>query len=82
MQPASLIFLYFRIYCLRNTKNGKCADSHVNCFIDGPGEFIQTNIVGTHTLPEAAKKYYHMPDDVGKATFKIHQISTDYMFSC
>ena len=35
------------------------AESHVDRSIDGPGEFIQTNVVGTYTLLEAARKYYN-----------------------
>ena len=35
------------------------AESHVDRSIDGPGEFIQTNIVGTYTLLEAARKYFN-----------------------
>ena len=34
------------------------AESHVDRSIDGPGEFIQTNVVGTYTLLEAARKYW------------------------
>ena len=39
------------------------AESHVDRSIDGPGEFIQTNIVGTYTLLEAARKYYNSLDE-------------------
>ena len=56
------------------------AESHVDRSIDGPGEFIQTNIVGTYTLLEAARKYYHTLDDAGKAVFKFHHISTDEVY--
>ena len=56
------------------------AESHVDRSIDGPGEFIQTNIVGTYTLLEAARKYYHGLDDAGKAQFKFHHISTDEVY--
>ena len=56
------------------------AESHVDRSIDGPGEFIQTNIVGTYTLLEAARKYYHGLDDEAKAKFKFHHISTDEVY--
>ncbi len=56
------------------------AESHVDRSIDGPGEFIQTNIVGTYTLLEAARKYYQSLDDSGKAGFKFHHISTDEVY--
>ena len=45
------------------------AESHVDRSIDGPGEFIQTNIVGTYTLLKAARKYYNTLDDEAKKTF-------------
>ena len=56
------------------------AESHVDRSIDGPGEFIQTNIVGTYTLLEAARKYYSTLDDVAKANFRFHHISTDEVY--
>ena len=56
------------------------AESHVDRSIDGPGEFIQTNIVGTYTLLEAARKYYNTLDDEAKKTFKFHHISTDEVY--
>ena len=56
------------------------AESHVDRSIDGPGEFIQTNIVGTYTLLEAARKYYNTLDDEAKKNFKFHHISTDEVY--
>ena len=56
------------------------AESHVDRSIDGPGEFIQTNIVGTYTLLEAARKYYSSLDEAGKKTFRFHHISTDEVY--
>jgi len=56
------------------------AESHVDRSIDGPGEFIRTNIVGTYTLLEAARKYYHSLDDKGKKIFRFHHISTDEVY--
>jgi dTDP-glucose 4,6-dehydratase len=56
------------------------AESHVDRSIDGPGEFIQTNIVGTYTLLEAARAYWQTLDDSGKANFRFHHISTDEVY--
>lgn len=56
------------------------AESHVDRSIDGPGEFIQTNIVGTYTLLEAARKYFHTLSDAEKASFRFHHISTDEVY--
>ncbi len=56
------------------------AESHVDRSIDGPGEFIQTNIVGTYTLLEAARKYFSTLDEAGKAAFRFHHISTDEVY--
>ena len=47
------------------------AESHVDRSIDGPGEFIQTNIVGTYTLLEAARKYYHSLEETEKNKFRF-----------
>lgn len=56
------------------------AESHVDRSIDGPGEFIQTNIVGTYNLLEVAREYYEQLDDQRKAAFKFHHISTDEVY--
>ena len=56
------------------------AESHVDRSIDGPGEFIQTNIVGTYTLLEAARKYFAALSDEEKAAFRFHHISTDEVY--
>ena len=56
------------------------AESHVDRSIDGPAEFIITNIVGTYTLLEAARKYWQQLDEVNKASFKFHHISTDEVY--
>ena len=56
------------------------AESHVDRSIDGPGEFIQTNIVGTYTLLEAARKYYCTLPETEQAIFKFHHISTDEVY--
>ena len=56
------------------------AESHVDRSIDGPAEFITTNIVGTYTLLEAARQYWQALDQSKKATFKFHHISTDEVY--
>lgn len=54
------------------------AESHVDRSIVGPGEFIQTNIVGTYNLLECAREYYNKLAD--KSQFKFVHISTDEVF--
>lgn len=56
------------------------AESHVDRSIDGPGEFIMTNVVGTYTLLEAARKYFNTLSSDEKAAFKFHHISTDEVY--
>ncbi|MDX1504592.1 MAG: dTDP-glucose 4,6-dehydratase [Spongiibacter sp.] len=56
------------------------AESHVDRSITGPGAFIQTNIVGTYTLLEAARDYWSGLDAEGKAAFRFHHISTDEVY--
>jgi dTDP-glucose 4,6-dehydratase len=56
------------------------AESHVDRSIDGPAEFIQTNIVGTYTLLEAARHYWSGLDGDQKARFRFHHISTDEVY--
>ena len=56
------------------------AESHVDRSIDGPAEFIQTNIVGTYNLLEAARFYWNdLPLD-RKQDFRFHHISTDEVY--
>jgi len=56
------------------------AESHVDRSIDGPSEFIQTNIVGTYTLLEAARVYWTRLDAEKKQKFRFHHISTDEVY--
>lgn len=57
------------------------AESHVDRSIDGPATFIETNIVGTYTLLEAARQYWlALVDDAAKKTFRFHHISTDEVY--
>jgi dTDP-glucose 4,6-dehydratase len=56
------------------------AESHVDRSIDGPGEFIQTNVVGTYTLLQAALGYWQTLSGPEKEAFRFHHISTDEVF--
>ena len=56
------------------------AESHVDRSIDGPAEFIQTNIVGTYTLLEACRSYYQTLGQAQQRRFRLHHISTDEVF--
>ena len=54
------------------------AESHVDRSIDGPGDFIETNITGTYNMLEAARKYW---TEAGRPeSFRFHHISTDEVF--
>lgn len=56
------------------------AETHVDRSIDGPATFIQTNIVGTYTLLEAARRYWQHLEAEAKAQFRFHHVSTDEVF--
>ena len=56
------------------------AESHVDRSIDGPGEFIQTNIVGTYALLEEARNYWFSLNDKKKQNFRFHHVSTDEVY--
>lgn len=56
------------------------AESHVDRSIDGPAAFIETNIVGTYTLLEAARKYWQSLIGKAKDKFRFHHISTDEVY--
>ncbi len=56
------------------------AESHVDRSIDGPGEFVQTNVVGTFTMLQQALGYFRTLDAAGQAEFRFHHISTDEVF--
>jgi dTDP-glucose 4,6-dehydratase len=56
------------------------AESHVDRSIDGPGEFIQTNVVGTYSMLQAALSYWRALSASGKSAFRFHHISTDEVF--
>ncbi|WP_425992851.1 dTDP-glucose 4,6-dehydratase [Brevundimonas sp. TWP2-3-2] len=56
------------------------AESHVDRSIDGPGEFVQTNVVGTFNMLQQALGYWRGLDEAGKGAFRFHHISTDEVF--
>ncbi len=56
------------------------AESHVDRSIDGPGEFLTTNVIGTYALLETARKYLSKLNDVGKKSFRFLHVSTDEVF--
>ncbi|MBV8662767.1 MAG: dTDP-glucose 4,6-dehydratase [Hyphomicrobiales bacterium] len=56
------------------------AESHVDRSIDGPGAFVQTNVVGTYTMLQASLEYWRTLSDSAKTAFRFHHISTDEVF--
>jgi dTDP-glucose 4,6-dehydratase len=56
------------------------AESHVDRSIDGPAAFVETNVVGTFRLLQAALDHWRALDGAGKARFRFHHISTDEVF--
>jgi dTDP-glucose 4,6-dehydratase len=56
------------------------AESHVDRSIDGPAEFIHTNIIGTYTLLEQSKQYWATLETTKKEGFRFHHISTDEVY--
>jgi dTDP-glucose 4,6-dehydratase len=56
------------------------AESHVDRSIDGPGEFIQTNIVGTFTLLQEALRYWRKLGEPFRQSFRFLHVSTDEVF--
>ena len=56
------------------------AESHVDRSIDGPAEFIQTNVVGTAVLLEAARSYWNGLEGERRDAFRFHHISTDEVY--
>ncbi|WP_211357752.1 dTDP-glucose 4,6-dehydratase [Colwellia demingiae] len=56
------------------------AESHVDRSIDGPADFMQTNIIGTFTLLEATRNYWSTLPQGKKEAFRFHHISTDEVY--
>lgn len=75
-QAVLSLLLQFRPHIIMHL----AAESHVDRSIDGPGEFIQTNVMGTFSLLQAARQYYQQLDSATQAQFRFHHISTDEVF--
>ncbi len=56
------------------------AESHVDRSIDGPADFIQTNIVGTYIMLDVARQYWMKLPEQDKSSFRFHHISTDEVY--
>lgn len=56
------------------------AESHVDRSISGPEEFLRTNIMGTFSMLEACREYFHTLPSKDKDKFRLHHISTDEVF--
>ena len=56
------------------------AESHVDRSIDGPGDFIQTNLVGTYSMLEAGRAYWSGLSDTARAEFRFLHVSTDEVY--
>src|SRR5271170_6792425 len=70
------VFAEFDPDCVVNL----AAESHVDRSIDGPGVFVQTNIVGTYSLLEAARDHLSRLPDARRSKFRFHQVSTDEVY--
>ncbi|MGH6829702.1 MAG: GDP-mannose 4,6-dehydratase, partial [Methylocella sp.] len=56
------------------------AESHVDRSIDGPGAFIETNVVGTYVLLQSARDHWQKLNLTEQARFRFHHVSTDEVF--
>ena len=56
------------------------AESHVDRSIDGPAAFVETNVIGTYTLLEAARSYWRSLSDARAEAFRFHHVSTDEVY--
>jgi dTDP-glucose 4,6-dehydratase len=56
------------------------AESHVDRSIHGPGEFVQTNVVGTFNLLESVRGYWDKLEGEGKSSFRFLHVSTDEVY--
>ena len=56
------------------------AESHVDRSIDGPLEFVNTNVMGTSVLLQNALELYRSLDEAGKSVFRFHHVSTDEVY--
>ena len=56
------------------------AESHVDRSIDGPAAFLDTNVMGTYSLLDAANAYWQSLEGTAKASFRFHHVSTDEVY--
>ena len=56
------------------------AESHVDRSIDGPGAFLETNVMGTYTLLQAVREYFETLNSVRSTDFRFHHVSTDEVY--
>jgi dTDP-glucose 4,6-dehydratase len=70
------VFIQHRPDCVMHL----AAESHVDRSIDGPADFIDTNIVGSFKLLEAARHYYESVKEDKQEQFRFHHISTDEVY--
>lgn len=75
-QAVATLFTDFQPDCVMHL----AAESHVDRSIDSPDDFIQTNVVGTLNLLQAAKQHWAALDDAAKTAFRFHHISTDEVY--
>jgi len=64
----------------QHPRHNLAAESHVDRSIDGPGDFIQSNIVGTFVLLQAARAHWQALDPARRQAFRFHHVSTDEVF--
>lgn len=74
-----LVFNLLKKYQIRAVLNF-AAESHVDRSIHGPGDFIETNIVGTYNLLESVRSYWNDLDEASKKAFRFLHISTDEVY--
>jgi dTDP-glucose 4,6-dehydratase len=74
-----LVLSLLKKYQIRAVLNF-AAESHVDRSIHGPGDFIETNIIGTYNLLESVRSYWNDLDDTSKKTFRFLHVSTDEVF--
>jgi dTDP-glucose 4,6-dehydratase len=56
------------------------AESHVDRSIDGPGAFLETNVMGTYTLLQATREYFETLNSEKSTDFRFHHVSTDEVY--
>ncbi len=75
-QALARVFEQYQPTCVMHL----AAESHVDRSIDGPADFINTNITGTFNLLEAARKYFDGLNAAEQKQFRFHHISTDEVY--